>query len=211
MFYSELAKLWWYSLLEAPTEPWKIFVQSREQFACSGNPILTWSFCVNRSAISLALRVLQANKMASMLVVGAMSSIDVTQVSLHLFSAPRCQAVLDYGGFNMVHHKVSHKRPLHAHGHAKPADDAPAQAESSLIQVPLSARVNKKQKRCSLNRSVPVDLPPRHRQEVVSIQVRAQAAVPVPTSLHHQPVVVQVLTQDQRAAVLAQHFHLLDP
>ena len=23
-------------LLEAPTEPWKIFIQSREQFTCSG-------------------------------------------------------------------------------------------------------------------------------------------------------------------------------
>lgn len=160
-------------------------------------------------SISLALLVLQANKMASMLVVGAMSSIDATQVSLHLSSVPKCQAVLDYGGFNMVHHKVSLKKPLHAHGHAKLADDAPAQAESSLIQVSLSARVNKKQKRSSLNRSVPADLPPRHRQEAVSIQVQAQAAVP--TSLHHQPVVVQVLTQDQRAAVLAQYFYLLDP
>ena len=209
MFHSDRAKLWWYFLLEAPTEPWKIFVQSREQFACSGNPSLTWSFYFNRSAISLALLVLQANKMASMLVVGAMSSIDATQVSRHLSSVPRCQVVLDYGGFNMVHHKVSHKKPLHAHGHAKPADDAPAQAESSLIQAPLSARVNKKQKRSSLNHSVPVDLPPHRRQEVVSIQVRAQAALP--TSLHHPPVVVQALTQDQRASVLAQHFHLLDP
>ena len=41
--------------LEAPTEPWKIFIQSREQFTCSGKiednleyVFNDWFSCINR-------------------------------------------------------------------------------------------------------------------------------------------------------------------
>jgi len=40
-----------FDFLEAPTEPWKVFIQSREQFTCAGylkirkNKFKTFSFC----------------------------------------------------------------------------------------------------------------------------------------------------------------------
>ncbi len=44
--------------------------------------------------------------MASMLVVGAMCFIDALRVYRVLFCVHACPVVLDYGGFNMDHHKV---------------------------------------------------------------------------------------------------------
>ena len=44
--------------------------------------------------------------MDSMPVVGAMSSIVVIQALVVHFSVQKCQVVLDYGGYNMVHHRV---------------------------------------------------------------------------------------------------------
>ncbi len=45
--------------------------------------------------------------------------------------------VLDYGGYNMVLHKVFHKKLLLAHGHVKQVDDVQVQVELSLIQDQL--------------------------------------------------------------------------
>jgi hypothetical protein len=67
--------------------------------------------------------------MVSMLVVGVMSFIDVIQVYLLLFYVQKCQMELDYGGYNMVHHKVFHKKQLHVHGHVKQVDDVQVQVE----------------------------------------------------------------------------------
>ncbi len=75
--------------------------------------------------------------MVSMLVVGVMYFIDVIQVSLVLFFVQKCQMVLDYGGYNMVHHKVFHRKQLLVHGHVKQLDDVQVQVELSLIQDQL--------------------------------------------------------------------------
>ena len=105
-----------------------------------------------------------------MLVAGVMSSTDVIQVLLVLFFVQKCQAVLDYGGSNMVHHKVLLKKQLNVHGHVKLADDAQAQVESSLIQVQQLVKVNKKPKVFSHNHFAHLRRPP-HRQ-AVTIQDR---------------------------------------
>jgi hypothetical protein len=88
--------------------------------------------------------------------VGAMYSIDVLQVCRVLFFVRECRVVLDYGGRNMAHRRVLHKKQLRAHGHVKQADVVKVQAVSSLIQVQLSVKVNKMLKQSLHNRCVQI-------------------------------------------------------
>lgn len=115
--------------------------------------------------------------MVSMPVVGVTFSIDVIQAFQVLFFARKCQMVHDYGGFNMVHHKVLLKKQLHAHGPVKQADDVVVQAALSLTLVRQLAKVNKKQKAFSLNHFAHLNHhlrhPHRHLQQII-IQHQAQ-------------------------------------
>ena len=103
--------------------------------------------------------------MDSMPVVGAMSSIVVIQALVVHFSVQKCQVVLDYGGYNMVHHRVLQRKLQHVHGHVKQADDAQVQVVLLLIMVPLLVKVNKKQKQFFHNHFAPL-----HPHQVITIQ-----------------------------------------
>lgn len=98
--------------------------------------------------------------MVSTPVDGATCSIVAIRVLPVLSSVHVCPVVLDCGGFNMVLHKVFHKKQPLAHGHVKQDDDVLVQVVSSWIQALLLAKANKKLKRSSRNRSVlaPADL-----------------------------------------------------
>ena len=112
-----------------------------------------------------------------MQVVGVMYFIDVTQVLLVLFFVQKCQVVLDYGGYNMVHHKVLHKKQRHVHGHVKQVDDVLVQVELLLIQVQQLVKVNKKRKLFFHNHFV--QLHHHHRVLLIQEQIRVDRVVEV--------------------------------
>jgi hypothetical protein len=109
-----------------------------------------------------------------------------------LFSAQKCQVVLDYGGYNMVHHKVLHKKQLHVHGHVKQVDVVQVQVELLLIRVQQLVKVNKKLKLFFHNHSVQV-----HRHQVDQLQVDRPAVVSIHN--HHLQLV------DHQAQATVEH------
>ena len=125
--------------------------------------------------------------MVSMPVVGVTFSIDVIQAFRVLFSARKCQMVHDYGGFNMVHHKVLLKKPLHVHGLVKQVDDVVVQVVLSLTLVRLLAKVNKKQKVFSHNHFAHLNHHHHHRR------------------LHLHRIIIQHQVQLDRILVLIYH------
>lgn len=126
--------------------------------------------------------------MVSMLAVGAMSFTDVIQVYRMRFFVRRCPVVLDYGGYNTVHHKVLPKKPLHAHGHVKQVDDVQVQVELLLILAQQLVKINKKLKVFFHNHFVQ---PPHH--QVIIIQDQAQVdRVAIRTCHNNHPIVDQM-------------------
>ena len=115
--------------------------------------------------------------MVFMLVAGVMSFIAVTRVLLVLFCVRKCLVVLDYGGYNMAHPKVLHKKLLHALGHVKQVENVQVRVELSLIQVRQLVKINKRQKRFFHNHCVH----PHH--QAVQIQERADRQELVMVSL----------------------------
>ena len=101
-----------------------------------------------------------------MQVVGVTYFIDVIQVYPAFFYVQEWQVVLDYGGYNTIHHKVLHKQQLHVHGHVKQVDDVQVQVALLLIQIQLLVKVNKKLKLFFHNHFVQV-----HYQMVQSMMV----------------------------------------
>lgn len=136
--------------------------------------------------------------MVSTLVVGVMFSIDVIQAFRALFCARKCQAVHDYGGFNMDHHKVWHKKQLHAHGRVKQVDDVQVQAVSLSTRVQRLVKINRK-RRLFFHNHFAHQHRPRHHQ-AATIHRRAQLdQIPILTSPLNLPLEEQLI---QVAAVM---------
>lgn len=106
--------------------------------------------------------------MASLPVDGVTSSIDVSPAFPRHFSVRKCPTVLDYGGFSMVHRRVSRKRQPRVHGHVKLVGNVRVPAESLWTLIPLSAKANRRQKRFSRHLCAPA--PVDHQDLVVLFQ-----------------------------------------
>jgi hypothetical protein len=135
--------------------------------------------------------------------------IAVSQAFPVLFFVHVCLVVLDYGGYNMVHHKVLLKKQPHVHGHAKQADDVQVQAASLLIQAQQLAKVNKKRKQSLLNPFVQARPRPRHHR-VLSIQVPVQVDRVV-AAAHHQvqvEVALPIQVPAQQVEIQARTFQV---
>ncbi len=158
--------------------------------------------------------------MVSMLADGVMYFIDVIQVYLALFYVQKCQVVLDYGGYNMVHRKVLHKKQLHVHGHVKQVDDVQVQVVLLLILVQQLVKVNKKLKLFFHNPFVQL----HHHPRVISIQEQVQVDQIAVVSYHsylqlvdhqlqvivHHGIKVPMALVEHQTEIQVQPFKLLE-